>query len=165
VSIDLSMVELRAPVPRRRAEARVGAGRRGLRRPPRFYAPSRHGHREPMPQPTLADVAKTHSVAPAGNTGARVRVAEEPKSDTQARRCRQDSSTHLRRAGLCAALKHSLTSAPGAVASPPGAVAPTRPPGEDEGHGDAADARRARGCELRATRQAASATMLSRSSC
>jgi len=33
-------------------------------------------------QPTLADVAKTHSVAPAGNTGARIRVAEEPKGDT-----------------------------------------------------------------------------------
>ena len=31
---------------------------------------------------TLADVAKTHSVAPAGNTGARIRVAEEPNDDT-----------------------------------------------------------------------------------
>jgi hypothetical protein len=33
---------------------------------------------------TLADVAKTHSVAPAGNTGARIRVAEEPKDDISA---------------------------------------------------------------------------------
>ncbi len=53
-----------------------------MARPRGKYSWERRGSTR-VTQPTLADVAKTHSVAPAGNTGARVRVAEEPKGDTQ----------------------------------------------------------------------------------
>jgi hypothetical protein len=60
----------RRAAPFRRATARLQGGASTDDRPAWLRAPG-----------DLADVAKTHSVAPAGNSGARIRVAEEPKGD------------------------------------------------------------------------------------